>query len=178
MRAFPTLKWPTLAHLFPSPHLKDETGNRYGMLTVIAPSAVYGGSAGRSWLCVCDCGSAPKPISGSGLRAGNIKSCGCHRRGKTPTHGMSKHPAYRSYAAAKSRCNPARGLPNYGGRGIQFQLPPFPDFWAVMGPTWFEGGTLDRRDNDGHYHLDNVRWATMKEQAGNRRPIRPRKPKP
>lgn len=54
---------------------KDETGNRYGMLTVVAP---FPGADGRGkvWLCKCDCGNEVA-IRGIMLRSGNNRSCGC-----------------------------------------------------------------------------------------------------
>lgn len=57
--------------------LKDETGNRYGMLTVLRrydtsdPSSV-----GAYWLCRCDCGKEVA-VQGTKLRNGNTRSCGC-----------------------------------------------------------------------------------------------------
>jgi hypothetical protein len=57
--------------------LIDETGNRYGRLTVLE-------EAGRScwrralWLCRCDCGNEVV-VSGTKLRSGAVKSCGCLR---------------------------------------------------------------------------------------------------
>lgn len=52
---------------------KDETGNKYGLLTVISlikkgPEAI--------WRCKCQCGNE-KDVKGIYLRAGNVKSCGC-----------------------------------------------------------------------------------------------------
>lgn len=54
---------------------KDETGNRYGKLTVISlitrhPRAV--------WKCQCDCGSIVE-VKGIDLRIGDVRSCGCTR---------------------------------------------------------------------------------------------------
>lgn len=57
--------------------LKDETGNRYGRLTVLRrydtkkPSGI-----GAYWLCRCDCGTEVA-VQGTKLRNGNTRSCGC-----------------------------------------------------------------------------------------------------
>lgn len=55
----------------------DETGNRYGRLTVLerAGSTTQGAAA---WLCQCGCGEQVI-VSGSHLRVGATKSCGCLR---------------------------------------------------------------------------------------------------
>jgi hypothetical protein len=57
--------------------VKDETGNRYGRLTVLerAPEEHM---RGAFWLCRCDCG-AVVIICGRHLRSGNTRSCGCLR---------------------------------------------------------------------------------------------------
>ena len=55
--------------------LKNETGNRYGKLTVIK----YLGSNENQnaiWLCKCDCGNYKEAL-GVYLRSGHTKSCGC-----------------------------------------------------------------------------------------------------
>lgn len=60
--------------------LKDETGKRYGLLTVLRrydttdPSGV-----GTYWLCRCDCGTEVA-VLGAKLRNGNTRSCGCLAR--------------------------------------------------------------------------------------------------
>lgn len=55
-------------------YIIDETGKKYGKLTVIK----YIGhiNSGTGWLCRCDCGNE-KIISGHSLRSGTSKSCGC-----------------------------------------------------------------------------------------------------
>lgn len=53
--------------------LIDETGNRYGRLTVLGI-----GSRRRTtqmWICRCDCGQEHE-ANGSNLRSGDIRSCG------------------------------------------------------------------------------------------------------
>ena len=52
----------------------DETGNKYGRLTVIG--IVNNEKTGTYWSCKCDCGNH-KVVLGSSLRSGNTKSCGC-----------------------------------------------------------------------------------------------------
>lgn len=55
----------------------DETGKRYGRLTVIGCAEAP--SRGVSWLCLCDCGNQAV-VHGSHLRSGHTKSCGCLTR--------------------------------------------------------------------------------------------------
>jgi hypothetical protein len=80
------------------------------------------------------------------------------------------HPELHIYIAAKARCtNPKnKDWKHYGGRGIKFLFKSFREFLAHIGPRP-AGKTLDRIKNDGHYEPGNVRWATWKEQAANRR---------
>lgn len=70
----------------------------------------------------------------------------------------------------------------YGGRGIKVcaeWVASFSSFIGYMGPRPSAKHTLDRHpDNDGNYEPGNVRWATMKEQAQNKRPRTGRPPKP
>ena len=57
--------------------MKDETGKRYGMLTVLR---VYNSDRqGLNWLCRCDCGQEIV-VRGMQLRNANTRSCGCYRR--------------------------------------------------------------------------------------------------
>lgn len=59
---------------------KDETGNRYGKLTVLYRS--NNAADGKvKWHCKCDCGNEIDVI-GTSLRMGNTISCGCYQREK------------------------------------------------------------------------------------------------
>jgi len=74
------------------------------------------------------------------------------------------------YRWAKSRCQNPRvaSYHNYGGRGIQFKFTSFDDFISEIGSRPI-GYTLDRINNEGHYELGNIRWASRQEQNKNRR---------
>jgi hypothetical protein len=96
---------------------------------------------------------------------------------------MSSHPLFGLWQAMIDRChNPkSAGYPYYGSRGITVCAE-----WhdPVKFITWIEtnlearreGTTLDRRNNNGNYEPGNVRWATGKEQAANKRPARRKAP--
>ena len=95
-------------------------------------------------------------------------------------HGHHKNykpsATYVSWQHMKARCDDPghHAYPSYGGRGIKYdpRWSEFAAFLVDMGSRP-DGMSLDRRDTNADYTKDNCRWATPKEQAGNRR-----KPKP
>ena len=149
----------------------DETGNRHGRLSVTARADST--KRGAQWSCVCDCGNRVD-VSGSQLRNGKTRSCGCLARDLNTKHGESSRrtPEYSTWHAMLKRCtNPnATGYDNYGGRGIAVcdRWRRYENFLADMGRRPL-GTSIDRRDNDGNYEPGNCRWATAIEQSRNMR---------
>ncbi len=82
------------------------------------------------------------------------------------------HPLRTTWDNMRQRCdNPhSPNYANYGGRGINYDplWKSFAVFLEDVGDRP-EGMTLDRIDNNLGYFLGNVRWATMLEQAHNKR---------
>lgn len=158
---------------------KDMTGLTFGKLTVIA----IGEGTGRHtyWDCLCQCGKK-STVSGDQLRSGKTTSCGCRRaeanKETRMTHGHTaedkKSPEYESWAGMNKRChNPNNhAYANYGGRGIEV-CPEWRDsfeaFLDHVGMKPSPKHSIDRINNDGNYEPGNVRWATAKQQANNRR---------
>jgi hypothetical protein len=72
----------------------------------------------------------------------------------------------------KQRCqNPkSKSYAGYGGRGITVceKWQTFEGFFEDMGEQP-EGLSLERKENDLGYTLENCKWATAKEQMRNRR---------
>lgn len=66
----------------------DETGNRYGNLTVLYRTPAEKGKPAK-WHCVCDCGNE-KDILGTMLRNGTTKSCGCLQRRRAAESNIAR----------------------------------------------------------------------------------------
>jgi hypothetical protein len=153
-------------------------GKKFGKLTVIEESSQRKGNA-ICWVCRCDCGNITKPLNGTLLRSGQVKSCGClvieGNKARNTKHGCRKTRLYSIWANMKRRCYGvhASGYERYGGRGITVCKEWKNDFQAfydwAMSHGYSDGLTIDRIDVNGNYEPSNCRWETLQNQQRNRR---------
>lgn len=155
---------------------KNITGCVFGRLTVIKQ---VGRNSGRAaiWECLCSCGVI-KNITAGTLRNGTTKSCGCLRQEvglSKLTHGYSYTTEYKTWTNMIRRCYvpTAEGYQNYGGAGVSVcdrWKNSFENFLEDMGFKPTPKHTIDRFPNQtGNYEMSNCRWATVRQQAGNRK---------
>lgn len=159
----------------PTDHLrKNLVGCVFTRLTVLGYIGQRDNSSASLYWCRCECG-VEKAVAGRDLIRGEAKSCFCLAL-ETRIHsgeyrGDSVSPEMRAFQSAKTRCtNPkAAGFKDYGGRGVKFRFESFEQFLAEMGRKPSSEYSLERVDVNGHYEQGNVKWATDKEQARNKR---------
>lgn len=163
-------------------------GQKFGRLTVVGFQWVDDGREQNPcwhWNCVCDCGKKVYGIRPRALKSGATLSCGCLKKeqdkkniyGKRRTHGKSDTRLFHIWVKIKDRClnEKCPAYANYGGRGISvckewMSFEPFFD-WAVNN-GYEENLTIERKDVNGNYCLENCSWITKADQAKNKRTTR------
>lgn len=158
---------PPSAHISYKPEM---VGSRYGGVTIISPEKRWSESWNHCYvLTQCtDCGNIQWQNLGN-LRSGKSKGCQhCSQPRQIPLW------LDRRLTAAKQRCeNPSDPqYHNYGARGIRFC------FYSVTEAGLYLIRTfglpkrkleIDRIDNNLGYQPGNIRFATRKQNVGNRR---------
>ncbi len=162
-----------------SGHVKDITGQRFGLLTVKEFTGI-GEHGGSYWLCKCDCGGTIITSSHS-LIGGNTKSCGCLHikqaselcKRRNTSHGHSKEDLYFVWKTMRQRCNNPKqhDYKWYGAKGVKI-CPEWDDYekfreWA-LNHGYKKPLTIDRIDFDKGYSPDNCRFITIQEQQKNK----------
>ncbi len=171
-------------HEYNAKRHKDLLGMRFGRLAVQALETVRDKFGRCNWSCLCDCGKVVS-VSSSNLVIGHTRSCGCLlsqvRGDANRTHGCSgkRITEYNTWKHIHQRCNNPKNnaYRYYGGLGVT--VSPlwqgkygFETFLKDVGPKPEpkELYSADRWPNpSGNYEPSNFRWATVKEQANNKR---------
>lgn len=151
-------------------------GRVFGRLTVVKTDR-------QRTQCSCSCGNLTW-VSKYDLLKGKTESCGClsrevaaeNMRRTSTIHGRWNTREWNIWSHIQKRCyDPnAVGYEKYGAIGITVCQEwrgrgGFQAFLDHIGPCPSIKHTVDRKDNSKGYEPGNVRWATPKEQARNRR---------
>lgn len=152
---------------------------KYGMLTVseFLQRNKFGDAI---YSCVCDCGTKVNVLAGN-LKKGNSTSCGCKRKKSCSDrmsklnfkHGETNTKLWKTWKGVVERTTIKNSshYPRYGGSGIGIDPSwlEYENFAKHLGQPPSKNHSIDRIDNTKGYYPGNVRWATAKEQAANRR---------
>lgn len=151
--------------------MKNLIGNRYNKLLVV--EYLGAGKNGSMWKCQCDCGCSVNTFTYL-ITTGRIYCCkSCRKANKN--HFLKNKYEYICWVNMKQRCynKTLKQYKDYGGRGVivcEEWVNSFESFYKDMGNRPSKHHSLDRYPNkDGNYSKENCRWATIKQQANNKR---------
>jgi hypothetical protein len=155
-------------------------GSVYGYLTVVELCHHSSPDRQKVYLCKCKCGNRVNVLAGN-LKRGNSKSCGCARKSQSSIrmsklnllHGETNSKLWRTWKSMVERttCKTSSHYKRYGGAGIGIYKDwlSYESFAEYIGQPPTVHHSIDRIDNLKGYEPGNVRWATAKEQAANRK---------
>jgi len=155
--------------------------DKYWMLTIIKEVCWYTSPKWhkrRCFKCQCECWNI-KIIKLGHLRNWGIKSCWCLLlKGTNTKHKLSYTKIYNTFNHIKQRCNNKnnKDYKNYWARWIKCEWDNVEDFnndmWKIYKKHFKENNwdtTIERIEVNWNYNKKNCVWATLKEQARNKR---------
>lgn len=149
--------------------LQIKQGARFGDRVIIGPPRGKKSGKGYKWVLPwkCDCGGTGEATVQTLEASPRCAICG------NRTHRGTGTPEYRVWTDMLARCRRIThpSYIDYGGRGItvSYEWMNFKTFLSDMGYRPGKGYTIERLDNSAGYNKKNCKWATVKENLGNRR---------
>jgi len=160
-------------------HVLNIEGRRFGKLVALERTEGRTKSGGLMWRFLCDCGRRVERASAY-VSKGATTSCGCLRL-KRCFAGNVTVRFFAIYSGMHKRCEVSEtiGYARYGGAGISvskewstlksFSYDMYASYTKHVEKHGEQNTTIDRIDNTKGYSKGNCRWATIKQQACNRK---------